>query len=107
MAQTITYGEYGITLTDTTGVRVDPTPEQREAARVADRIPAKTLRGYFKCDDATFHSIVNEPAFPRVTGYVTSGVLRQRTDSIFSKSEINAWLDRQHARAATLPKAVK
>jgi hypothetical protein len=101
-----TQGEYGISAYF--GIdRPEQTQAEREAAKLADRIKGKSLRGYFKCDDATFNSIVNDQSFPRCIGYVTGGEFRQRQDTIFLKSQINVWLDKQHARAAALPKLVK
>ena len=89
------------------GTRPEPSEAERDAERQADRITGKALRGQFKCSDEDFNSIVNEHTFPRCIGYVTGGVLHQRKDTIFSKSEINKYLARQHARAAALPVAVK
>lgn len=99
-------GEYATTLLADDG-RVDPSREDREAAKRANQLPYSKLRSLTRCDDAMFEMIVTHPTFPARIGYAETGFIHRRREPVFDKAKVNEWIAMWRTIIAALPAKVE
>jgi hypothetical protein len=99
-------GEFGITAIVGPPDRPDATPEEREAARRADRITYGELRKLFPCDDATAGEIFSQPDFPNTVAFTYVGRVFTRREAVYARSAINSFLEKRRRLAKAMPAKV-
>jgi hypothetical protein len=104
MQQTVMAGEYATTLViDSPTARPEPTEAEREAARLADRIPFGELKKRFGWDDSQW-SFAEGMGFPKPIAYLWSGTVVRRREPVYLHSQVVPWVENLRRLAAGLPK---